>query len=52
MNPQPDNSSQNSDRSAQGTSDRNGEANNQPTASRLIGRIDEDQNNGNQEDFT
>ena len=52
MNPQPDNCNQNNDRSAQGTSDRNVEANNQPTASRLHGRIDENQNNGNQEDFT
>ena len=48
----PDNSNQNSDQSAQGTSDRNGEANNQPAASSLNGRIDEDQSNGNQEDFT
>ena len=51
LNPQRDNSNQNSNRSAQGTSDRNGEANNQPSTSRLDGRIDENQNNGNQEVF-
>ena len=37
---------------AQETSDRNGEAKNQPTTSSLDGSIDENQSNGNQENFT